>query len=146
MYNYVRRRMSNDPAVEDVVSEAYLHAARAFHTFDPSRAKFSTWVIKIAINCMNGYWRKERPVIALDEVPMGHLGSEEFEDEAVERELVDRLLEVLDQDERELILMKYRMGMRNVDIAHELGLNASTVSSRLARAIEKMRVAAEGGT
>jgi len=61
-----------------------------------------------------------------------------------DRDLVDQLLGVLGEHEREIVLMKYREGKRNVDIAQELGMNASTVSTELARALEKMRVSLEG--
>ena len=35
--------------------------------------------------------------------------------------------------------MKYREGYRNVEIAEKLGMNASTVSTKLFNAIAKMR-------
>lgn len=55
MYNYVRVRMGSAYDAEDVVAEAYLKAARSFGSFDPGRAKFSTWVVRIASNCMNDH-------------------------------------------------------------------------------------------
>lgn len=145
VYNYVRCRMGDADAAEDVVAEAYLRAARAFRTFDPARAKFSTWVTQIAVNCMKDHYRRRRPEAALEDVPESAVavcgGQEDFAD----RDLADRLLGCLDAAERELVVMKYREGYRNVDIAAELGMNASTVSTVLARALAKMRAAAEGG-
>jgi DNA-directed RNA polymerase specialized sigma24 family protein len=38
--------------------------------------------------------------------------------------------------------MKYYEGKRNVEIADELGINLSTVSTKLSRAVAKMRAAA----
>lgn len=145
VYNYVRHRMSGNET-EDVVSEAFLLAARSFHSFDPTRAKFSTWVISIAHNCMVSYYRKARATATLDEVPE-HLYSVNDEQDAVgDRELVDQLLGTLDAHERELVLLKYREGMRNVDIAEKLQMNPSTVSTTLARALSKMRSVAERNT
>ena len=46
-------------------------------------------------------------------------------------------------DERALVLLKYREDMRNVDIAREMNMNPSTVSTVLARAIGKMRACVE---
>ena len=60
VYNYVRMRMGGADDAEDVVAEAYLKAARSFGAFDPARAKFSTWVVRIAANCMNDRWRRAR--------------------------------------------------------------------------------------
>jgi RNA polymerase sigma factor (sigma-70 family) len=59
---------------------------------------------------------------------------------------VDQLLGTLDAHERELVLLKYREGMRNVDIAKKLQMNPSTVSTTLARALSKMRSVAERNT
>ena len=143
VYNYVRYRMSGDNAVEDVVSEAYLKAARAFHTFDPSRAKFSSWVIKIAINCMNSYYRKARPTAPLEDVSERTLAASGGQDAVDDKDLALRLLALLDDEERNLIAMKYNEGKRNVDIAQELNMNASTVSTKLANALAKMRAAVE---
>ena len=143
VYNYVRYRMASDEA-EDIVSEAFMLAARSFRSFDPSRAKFSTWVIKIANNCMNTYYRRERPTVDVDEIAPILVSEGSEEDVIDDRALVDRLLGVLDDDERELVVLKFREDMRNVDIAQQLGMNASTVSTLLSRAVAKMRAAANG--
>lgn len=143
VYGYVRRRMGGDAATEDVVADAYLLAARSFHQFDPSRAQFSTWVIRIAINCMVSHYRKERPVAPLDELPESVITWEDESDSIDDHELVVRLLGVLDERDRQLILLKYRDNLRNVEIADRLGLNPSTVSTVLSRAVAKMREAYE---
>jgi RNA polymerase sigma factor (sigma-70 family) len=65
-------------------------------------------------------------------------------DVADDRELVSRLFGVLDERSQRLVIMKYHDGMRNIDIAQELGMNPSTVASALSRAVAKMREAYEG--
>ncbi|MBQ9000408.1 MAG: sigma-70 family RNA polymerase sigma factor [Eggerthellaceae bacterium] len=141
VYNYVRCRMGDDAAAEDVVAEAYLKAARSFGKFDPARARFSTWVISIASNCMRDHWRRNRPTSCIDDVPENRLACPNGTGEVADRDLADRLLGVLDPAERELVVMKYREGYRNVDIAADLGMNASTVATKLANALAKMREA-----
>ena len=144
VYNYVRYRMGGDAEAEDVVAEAYLKAARAFDRFDPTRAKFSTWVVRIAVNCMNSHYRKQRPTAQLDEVPEGFSATADCAGEVADRDLRDRLLAALKPEEREIVLMKYRDGLRNVDISARLGMNESTVSTKLFNARAKMRASAEG--
>ena len=146
MYNYVRARMGDADVAEDVVAEAYLRAARSFGSFDPGRAKFSTWVVRIASNCMNDHWRRTRPTASIEDAPEAALARPGGQERLDDLDLVDRLLGALEGEERDLVLMKYLLGYRNVDIAAELGMNPSTVSSRLARALEKMRDAAPGAT
>ena len=143
VYNYVFRRMSSREATEDVVSEAFLRAARFYDRFDERRAKFSTWVISIARNCISDYFSREAPVSPLDEVPEGAYSDEGLHVEQLgDAELVQHLLSSLDETERELVYMKYYEGKRNVEIAEALGMNASTISTKLARALSKMRAIA----
>lgn len=143
VYGYVRVRMASDAEAEDVVAEAYLKAARAFATFDPARSKFGTWVVAIAKNCMISYFRKQRPNAALDDVPESLVAVPAEQAHVDDILLVKQLLACLADDERELIALKYRDGMRNVDIAAELGMNASTVSTKVSSALAKMRAAME---
>lgn len=140
VYNYVFQRMSNREATEDVVAKAFLNAARFYHRFDSSRAKFSTWVISIARNCISDHYAHELSTSQLDDVPESAYAIDSHHDEVLgDRDLVARLLSSLDADERELVFLKYYEGKRNVEIAELLDINPSTVSTRLARALAKMR-------
>lgn len=139
VYNYVSFLMAGREGVEDIVAEAFMKAARYFQRFDPSRAKFSTWVISIAQNCMKSYYRSKRPSVALDDVSESFFSQAGGQDEVDDRQLAVQLLEALNEEERQLVYMKYYEGMRNVEIAEEMGINASTVSTKLARALERMR-------
>ena len=143
MYGYVRSWMSDESAVEDIVAEAFLKAARAFSMFDAKQAKFSTWVTAIARNLMISHYRKQRPSVALDEVSESFFAVPDSQDALADQELVDKLLACLDDEERELVILKYRMGMRNVEISRLLKMNPSTVSTVLARSLAKMRKTAE---
>lgn len=142
VYGYVRARMSDDMTAEDVVAEAYLKAAAAFDRFDPARSKFSTWVVTIARNCMISHFRKTRPSAALEDVPDTLVAVDGGQDSVDDRDLALKLLGVLDDAECQIVLMKYQDGMKNVEIASELGMNASTVATKLANALAKMRKAA----
>ena len=139
VYGYVRARMSCDADAEDVVSEAYLKAARSFGSFDPSRGKFSTWMVTIARNCMISHFRKERPSVALEDIPQSTCAVEGGQTAVDDRDLAYQLLAILDDTERALVLLKYREGLRNIDISRSLGMNPSTVSTKLSKSLAKMR-------
>ena len=143
VYGYVRARMACEADAQDVVAEAFMRAARSFSSYDPSRATFVTWVVSIAKNCMVNHYRRLRPTVAMDDVPETALAQSGDQDGVDDRLLVEKLLACLGDEERELVAMKYREGRSNVQIAAELGMNPSTVATKLARAREKMRRAAE---
>ncbi len=146
VYNYIFRRVPDRTAAEDVTSEAFLRAARFYDRFDRERAKFSTWVISIAHNCIIDHYRHSPATTDLEEIPEGVYADEsDFAEQTGNADLAAKLLSALDETERELVAKKYYEGKRNVEIADELGMNLSTVSTKLARALAKMRAIAEGG-
>ena len=144
VYNYAYYRTLDSTAAEDITAEAFLRAARFFESFDPERAKFATWVKSIANNCLADYYRKHRPTTEIDEVLENTvLMTEDTTETILDEDLVTQLLELLDDEERQLVYMKYYEGMRNAEIAQEIGMNQSTVSTKLSRAMAKMRAVAE---
>ena len=145
VYNYTYYRMLDQQAAEDATSEAFLRAARFFDRFDPQRASFTTWVKAIARNCVNQHYRKHRATVPLEEVSESAFVEDRDESERViDSELVRKLLGTIEDIDREMLFLKYYEDKRNVDIARELGMNESTVATRLQRALAKMRAAADG--
>ena len=142
VYNYAYRCLLDRIDVEDVVSESFLRAAHAFDRFDPDRAKFSTWAVAILRNCIAEHCRVRLPLAPIDDVVDDVHAHTDHAEHISNADLVRRLLNVLTVEERELVTLKYYADMRNTEIAEELGLNPSTVSTRLSRALAKMREAA----
>ena len=144
VYNYAYYRLLNRQAAEDVVSETYLRAARSFRRYDPTRAKFTTWVCSIARNCATDYQRKQPALMLLgDDMTALDMNPQEDQYPALDEdaELCQRLLSVLADENREIVFMKYYLGMRNTEIAERLGMNVSTVATKLQRSLDKMRKA-----
>ena len=147
VYNYIFRYVGNAADAQDITADTYMRAARYFDNYDASRAKFSTWVISIARNCMNTHFRRTRPTTDIDDVAEGLYATNENPEELVantpEKADVTKLLEVLDDESREMVFKKYFEQKSNKDIALEMNMNASTVSTKLSRAMAKMRVVAK---
>jgi len=92
---------------------------------------------------MVSYFRKQHLTAPLDNLPEAYVAQDGGQGAVDDRDLLLRLLSLLSVEERELVLLKYQQGLRNVDIAERLNMNASTVSTMLSRALAKMREAAE---
>ncbi len=142
VYNYIFRRVGNHTAAEDITSEAYLRAARYFSRFDPTRAKFSTWVISIANNCVSDYFSRTPENVPIEDIAEGAYAEEAETDQIGDAELASQLLATLDDEERQLVYLKYYEQLRNTEIAQIMGMNASTISTKLSRAMAKMRAVA----
>lgn len=147
VYGRVLFRTRDEEAARDVTAEAFLRAARYFDRFDPSKAKFPTWVNAIARNCIAEYFRGQTSLVPLDNVPESAFASEaDHAQNIADADLARRLLAVLDEEDRDIVFMKFCEDRANTDIAQELGMKPSTVATRAQRALEKMRVAARRET
>jgi RNA polymerase sigma-70 factor, ECF subfamily len=132
--------------VEDIAQQAFVKAYFSLKRFD-QRSAFSTWLYKITVNeCWDMLRKKKvrplvyesdlseeqaRQVIASEEkVHVGPDVSERLET----REQVNRLLDLLDERDRWMLILKEVEGFSIEEIAEILGLNANTVKVRLFRA------------
>jgi RNA polymerase sigma-70 factor (ECF subfamily) len=132
--------------VEDVVQQVFMKAYVSIKRFD-QRAAFSTWLYKIAVNECWDYLRKrkvrplvyesdlsEEQVSRLDSLATSDRRSESPDDRTVTTELLQKLLEKLPEQDRQLLILKEVEGFSVQELAEILNLNVNTVKVRLFRA------------
>jgi RNA polymerase sigma-70 factor, ECF subfamily len=132
--------------VEDVAQQVFLKAYLGIKRFD-QRAAFSTWLYKIAVNECWDYLRKKkvRPLVYeadLTEEQVSRLDGivslgrpPEGPNERLEvRELLDRMMATLPEQDRQLLVLKEMAGFSVQELAEILRLNVNTVKVRLFRA------------
>ena len=141
LFNYLYYRTLNRAVSEDLVSQAMLNIVRRFESFDPERGNLDQWVFSITRNAFYSYLRQHKEETDIDTIPESIVS---YEDDALESDmdegrLVQSLLAQLTDEERELVYLKYWEELSNKEIATRLDMNASTVSTKLWRATEKMR-------
>jgi RNA polymerase sigma-70 factor, ECF subfamily len=132
--------------VEDVAQQVFLKAYLGIRRFD-QRAAFSTWLYKIAVNECWDYLRKKkvRPLVyeadlseeqvsRLDGIVSLERASESPDDRAEAKELLERLLAMLPEQDRQLLVLKEMAGFSVQELAEILKLNVNTVKVRLFRA------------
>ena len=109
------------------------------------------WLFRIARNCATDYFRRCKPTLSLELLlPAEHPQTASLEDVAFAREeerILLRHLSQLSEREREVIGLKFVLGMTNREIARILELPEGTVSSVLYRSLRRLRSALneEGG-
>ena len=144
VYSSVLYRMLDEEAARDVTAEAFLKAARYFHRCDPERASFATWVKVIARNCAMDYYRQHKAHAPIDQIPESAFADDvDLERRTADADLARFLLSRLAELDREIVRLKFYEGMRNVEIARVLGMNPSSVATRIQRALARMRAAAD---
>jgi RNA polymerase sigma-70 factor, ECF subfamily len=132
--------------VEDIAQQVFLKAYLGLKKFD-QRAAFSTWLYKIAVNECWDYLRKkkvrpllyeadlsEEQVSRLDGIASLERPPEGPSERLETREALDRVLESLSEEDRQLLMLKEIEGFSVQELAEILDLNVNTVKVRLFRA------------
>ena len=144
IYQYARYRVADRDAAEDLTADIFNRALDGFTRFNPQKASFSTWIFSIARNTIIDYYRKHAKEMRLirDTEPENAISSDSPEEKVSRSEEITRLRECiskLNENEQELISLKFSGGITNREIARITGLSESNVGTILCRAIRKLR-------
>jgi len=135
-------RMLRDTAeAEDVAQEAMMRAWRNASKWEPGRAKFSTWLHKVALNLCYDRLRKRRSA-SLDDVaePVDDRASAQDGMEADERLTVLKdAMEALPERQRAAIQLRHFEERGNDETAEILGVSIEAVESLLSRGRRALR-------
>ncbi len=139
VYRIIRGIVLDDAAAQDLTQETFEKAynwQRSRGTVDSMGA----WLRRVAHNAAISYLRRQKLARLLPtRLFMGN-GPSAF-DQADDRALVIRLLDVLSPKLRVVVVLTFYEGMTRDEIARSLGIPAGTVASRLGDALCRMRKA-----
>ena len=156
VYRLAHRMTGNPQDAEDVVQETFLKAYRQLGRFE-SRANFSTWLHRIAVNCSIDLIRGRKHQEAghdasdLEALDGAHGGNDQRVDPSPERlmlstevqDKVSRAMEGLTHMERAAFVLRHFEGQSIDEISRALGLKANAAKHSIFRAVRKMRLALE---
>ena len=125
---------------EDLVQEVFLRLCRddfrLLRTYDPARARLSTWITIIARSTARDAQRRHRPVmVPIEAVPESRLAVDPIE--PVRRLKLPEAL--LSPRQREILTMLYDREMEVGEVAKALGIDPQTVRSAHHKAMVKLR-------
>lgn len=147
LFAFIRAKTHHQHTSEDLLQEVFIKAWRALPNFDESKGSFSSWMYKIATNCMNDHFRslQRRPYnlpledhanFIADNKPTH---AEKF-DVNLESKQVQQAMEELPDDYRQVLILRFKEGLP----AKEVGaaMNKSSVAVRLIqhRALKKLQI------
>ena len=139
--NFLRRLTGGalDEA-DDLAQECFLRAWDKLQTYS-GKGSFIGWLLKVAYTTFLQSKRKsKRYAEVLDEA--GHvadLESRSYTEDAQEVSDLDKLLAVLTEEERAIMVMSYACGLSHREIGDATGLPIGTVKSIIFRGKEKIR-------
>jgi RNA polymerase sigma-70 factor (ECF subfamily) len=145
LYRTVRAILREEHEVEDVLQEAYLTAYRKLAEFE-GRARFSTWLVRIAVNKALDRRRRrfellapnpEREAVMTNDAIEATSAREDPEQRSARREfarLLESAIDGLPDVFRGVYVLRDVEGMSTQETAEVLALAPNTVKTRLHRA------------
>lgn len=128
----------NAGAADDLVQDCLERALSRLHLWRHD-SDLRAWLFTVMHNLYVNQLRRAGREVALDEMPeLPH------QPEPGQQREIERALESLQPDQREILLMVTLEGLSYREVATALGIPEGTVMSRLARARERVRRALEG--
>lgn len=138
------QRMLNDPVeAEDVAQEAMLKAWRQAPRWTPGKARFDTWLHRVALNLCYDRLRRRREVLTdrppdrIDPGPAPDRGVQDAELGA----RVDAALAALPQRQREAIVLCHYQELGNIEAAALMEISVEALESLLSRGRRALRSA-----
>jgi len=157
LFRIVRSYIVNEDEIEDVIQETYIKAYEQMPRFE-KRSRFSTWLIRIAINealarlkagkrfPSVGYDHADEAGVVADlpvqlhnlETPMGKLMNTEL------KEILEKAVDHLPEKYRTVFMMREVEGMSVAETSESLEITQTNVKVRLNRAKEMLRETISG--
>jgi len=143
---YVRgicRNILRDDSVDDLCQDTFLVAFTRLDTF-AGHAKFRSWITRIAVNqCLMTLRTRRRYVLIEDEDDILNRFIFVTKDAVLEgapaRMDLEKMMSVLSDSTRQMLIMACLDGNSEQEIAEKLGLSANIVRKRIYWAKRKMR-------
>ncbi len=146
VYNYVYFKTGERDHAEDLACGIIEKVLNNLHRYQTSAGSLSTWIFTIARNhLIDWYRRKDRSEEYFKEGEETRIpdrvaeGPEESVLRSEREETIRELLQHLPETEREIMLLKFWGGLKNIEIADQLGLNGNSVNVMVFRTLKKMR-------
>lgn len=150
VYNLALRMTGNPEDAADMTQEAFLKAYRSLSSFRGD-SSFPSWLYRITSNVCLDFLRSKsrRPAVSLTtetdegeetelEIPDTAQNPEEQLMSKLTRDAIKRGLDTLAPEQKEILLLREIGGLSYEEISKSLGLELSTVKTRIFRARKRL--------
>lgn len=145
VFRFLAKHVTHLDDAEDLAQETFLQAFRSLSAYR-GEARFSTWLIGIALNVARNHANRSGPAASSldDDVLDGLIAVEDPEEAATSMaklRAVQRAVSDLPAEQRECVALVLFEGLSYEDASRILALPAGTIKSRLARARTRLAAA-----
>lgn len=136
-------RTANKAVAEDLTQSAFLKAWRSFS--ENSRISFSSsWIYSIARNVLIDFWRKKKEVVFGDSSDIEEIFDLNVDVERaadIKRAIgkIQKAVNLLNDEQKEIILLKFFEGLSNEEIGQITGKSQTAIRSLQYRALMSLK-------
>lgn len=140
LYRRFRRLAVTSAVIDELVQDCMLQVFARLPEYSPIKGAFDSWIGGFAVNALRTHRRRESRArtTALPVEELQELSYDPSRDDN-DRDLLTSALDSLDVLDRELLYMRFSLGMSSDEIATSSDLNAPQVRKRISRAVERLR-------
>ena len=141
IYRFIYFKTHHKETAEDLVSQTFFKALQGIKDFDSGTGKFSSWLYRIAKNCVIDYYRTRKSEVDIYDI-WDLAGKQDIKrDSEIKDKLeqVKKYLKNMSGEQRDIILMRTWGDMPYKEIAEAIGKNEDNCKMIFSRAINKLR-------
>ena len=141
LYRIARSILSSDDLAEEAVRAAYFRAFANLDRYEPA-GKFGAWLARLAFNEALGL-RRHSPVsapAAAQPIPAVTDNGDSAVEPAMSRQQLEGAIDALPEVFRTVLVLRVVEDLSGVEVAVCLGLNETTVRTRLYRAQQRLKL------
>ena len=150
IFDYIYMMVKSQDIADDIFQETLIKVVRFVREGRyTENGKFLSWVLRIAHNQVIDYFRQKKQRNNISEGDAGYdlLNHPKFSDRTVEEQLITdqieadvrKLIDFLPSEQKEVVLMRYYMGLSFKEIAEQTNVSINTALGRMRYAILNMR-------
>ena len=148
--DYIYMMVKNRDVADDIFQETLIKVVRFVQEGRyTENGKFLSWVLRIAHNQVIDYFRQKKQRNNVSEGDAGYdiLNNQKFYDHTVEEKLITnqietdvrKLIDFLPPEQKEVVLMRYYMGLSFKEIAEQTDVSINTALGRMRYALINLR-------
>jgi RNA polymerase sigma-70 factor (ECF subfamily) len=131
-------RTGNLPLAEDLAQETFLIVLTKLPSYQVTGAKFSSWLLQIALNCARMYFRKQSNAATTDLETIRELWPATADHHTDWMDFFQALHKLSDEDQT-LLTLKYVEDYSNQDIASHLNISPNHCGVNIHRALQRLQ-------
>lgn len=140
---YIYFKVRDSEVAMDLSQQTFLNAWRSIDQYHDIGLSFSAWLYTIAHNLVVDYFRKRKQAIRIYDILETLSQEPTFVDQTLDRDQLDRAIAKLNENEQQVILLRFLEGFTIEEIAKILAKSKGAVSTIQYRALAKLKEIAQ---